>query len=488
MDDGLGPLPVGQPRAGLVAEVMAVLACLEVGATAVVACSGGPDSTALAHLVAEARPDLALHLVHVRHGLRVDDHRDAEVVRLHGTWLDLPVRVQDVEVVASGQGTEAAAREARYGALRDVAREYDAVAILVGHTAEDQAETVLFRLARGTGLDGLGAMEAVRGDLVRPLLRLRRADVHRFVELEGLPHVEDPTNREPHVRRSIVRHRLLPLLDEIAPDPVAALVRIAGLLRADRAALDAAAASGLAQVRTVGPVQAVPDRVLAADGDLASLALARRIVRTVLSRFTRDPPDAASVARVLSLEPGSAASLPGPVEVTAAGGWRAFAPRTLPHCPEVPIAMPGETAWPCAGAVIRTVTQEVDRAASDPVGPVTLELPGIWTPPAADADPVLRPPGAVADRLVLTLPAEVGELTVRHREPGDEVATAGGTRSLQDVLVDAGVPRAIRELWPVIVRHDGRVLWVPGYAADDEVLRAGRRAPAGQLRLEAATD
>ena len=485
MDDGLGPLTVGQPRAALVAEVMAVLDHLDVGETVVVACSGGPDSTALAHLTAEARPDLDLHLVHVRHGLRDDDHEDAEVVRLHGGWLDLPVRVMDVEVVSSGQGTEAAAREARYAALRGVAREYRATAIALGHTAEDQAETVLFRLARGTGLDGLGAMEAIRDDLVRPLLRLRRDDIHRFVEMEGLPHVQDPTNRDPAIRRSIVRHRLLPLLQEVAPDPVGALVRIAALVRDDRAALDAAAKPGIEQVRTIGPVHTVPDRVLSTD-DAAGSALARRVVRAILTRFTGEPPDAVSVARVLSLEPGSAASLPGPVEVTAAGGWRAFAPRTLPRSPESPVRIPGETAWPCAGAVIRAVTPEVDGPSADRSGQVALDLPGIWAPAPADQEPGVLPPGAVAERLVLSLPEDVGGLRVRHREPGDEVATAGGTKSLQDVLVDAGVPRAVRELWPVVVADDGRVVWIPGYTADESVLRAGRRAPVAQLRLGSA--
>ena len=496
MDDGLGPLPVGQPRAALVAEVMHALRHLDVGATAILACSGGPDSTAMAHLVAEARPDLALHLAHVRHGLRDDDHRDAEVVRLHAAWLDLPIRILDVEVVAGGEGMEAAARDARYAALREVAREYDAHTIMVGHTAEDQAETVLLRLARGTGLDGLGGMERVGGDLVRPLLRLRRGDVHRFVELEGLPHVEDPTNRDPQVRRAIVRHQLLPLLEEIAPDPVAALVRMAALARDDVVALDAAAAQRIGEVRAVGPVRAVPDRVVAVtEADRAGLALARRVVREILTGFTGRPPDAATVARVLALEPGSAASLPGPVEVTVAGGWRAFAPRTLPRSPERRVLVPGVTSWPAAGAVIVAVTPETEppdagavegqrRRGAEPEH-LTLDLPGIWSPPVPDADPALLPPGAVAARLVLDLPVDVGELRIRHREPGDEVVTAGGTRSLQDVLVDAGVPRAVRELWPVLVAGDGRVLWVPGYAADEAVLRAGRAAPAVQLRVRA---
>ena len=199
----LGPLPAGQSRAALLDEVVRVLAGIPADAALVVACSGGPDSSALAHLVAEARPDVHLHLVHVRHGLRDDDRRDVEVVRTHAAWLDVPLAIVDVEVVPDGHGTEAAARDARYAALRTEAATSGAHAIAVGHTADDQAETVLFRLARGTGIDGLAAMDAVSGDLLRPLLRLRRDDVHRFVALEGLPHAEDPTNQDPAVRRAI---------------------------------------------------------------------------------------------------------------------------------------------------------------------------------------------------------------------------------------------------------------------------------------------
>lgn len=488
MDDGLGPLPAGQPRAALVAEVLRMLDHLDVGASVVTACSGGPDSTALAHLVAEARPDLELHLVHVRHGLRADDGEDAEVVRLHAGWLGVPVEVLDVEVVVDGRGTEAAAREVRYAALREAAADLDARAVLVGHTADDQAETVLLRLARGTGIDGLGAMAEVRGDLVRPLLRLRRTDIHRFVDLEGLPVVQDPTNRDPKVRRALVRHQLLPLLEEVAPDPVGALTRLAALARDDRAALDAAAASTLAQVCRIGPVRAIPDRVLASAEDRGGVALARRVVRAVLTELVGDPPDASTVARALALEPGSAASLPGPVEVTAAGGWRAFAPRTLPRGAEQQVLIPGDTGWPCAEVVVRAIT-----AGSDPVRPErdaqgTLALPGIWTPPLHDPQPRSLPPGAGADRLVLALPEDLGPLRIRHREPGDAIATAGGTRTLQDVLVDAGVPRAVRELWPVIVAADGRAVWVPGYAADEQVLRAGRQRPQAQLRVIAAAE
>ncbi len=482
-----GPLPAGQGRSALIDEVVRVLRVVPSDAAVVLACSGGPDSTALAHLCAEARPDLALHLVHVRHGLR-DDAADLEVVTTHARWLDLPLVVSDVEVEPDGRGLEAAARDARYEALRDAARTCGATTILVGHTADDQAETVLLRLARGTGIDGLSAMEQVRDDLIRPLLRLRRADVHRFVDLEGLPVAQDPTNHDPQVRRAIVRHELLPVLARVAPDPVGSLARLADLARADAAALDAAASGTLAEVVRVGPVRAIADRRLDRLGEgLGASALARRVVRQVLAEFGSEPPDAATVSRVLALPDGSAASLPGPVEVTSAGGWRAFAPRRLPRSDATEVGPAGRTTWSPAGLDIERIGPDSSAGEGPRLLQTALPLPGVWAPPPADRHRVVQPPGARPEWLVLALPADVGVLILRHRAPGDRIRTAGGTRNLQDVLVDAGVPRAVREIWPVVAGSDDRVVWSPGYAADDEVLRAGRLTPVTQLRVVASS-
>jgi tRNA(Ile)-lysidine synthase len=198
--------------------------------------------------------------------------------------------------VAPGPNLEARARTARYAALPPGA--------LTGHTADDQAETVLLNLVRGAGLDGLAGMAPER----RPLRRLRRRETGALCAAVGLVPVVDPSNADPAIRRNRVRHELLPLLDDIAARDVAAvLARQADAARAEAALLDELA----------GGVDVRDARALAA----APVALARRAVRAWLRSCgpggpERHPPDAAAVERVLAVARGEA------VACQVAGGWR----------------------------------------------------------------------------------------------------------------------------------------------------------------------
>ncbi|MBW3659979.1 MAG: tRNA lysidine(34) synthetase TilS [Actinobacteria bacterium] len=472
-----GPLPEGQSRDRILAEVGRALDVVPEGTTVLVALSGGPDSTALAYLTAEARPDLQLVLGHVRHGLR-DDREDVRVVTDHARFLGARLEVAEVVVRPTGEGVEAAARAHRYAALRRQAREAGAAFVLLGHTAEDQAETVLMRLARGTGVPGLGGMAVNRGGLLRPMLRLRRSDVRRFVVHEGLAAVEDPMNRDRTFTRTIARSEVLPVLARLGPDPVAALARLADVARDDADKLDLDASQVLVGiVRRYGPVW------LLRRDDLDGLhpAIANRVVRDVVShaRGTDDPPSASQVARVLSLEAGAAADLPG-VSATAGGGWLAIGPQDLVEAPDVPLAVPGRTRWGPGRVDVVAIDESSARPADRQLA---LDLGERWSPPDVEVPPGLVPPGGRDElgRVVLG-EVHVPELVVRARRPGDRIRTGGGTRKLQDVLVDAGVPRLIRDLVP-LVAHGDRVLWVPGIAVDAAALAAGRRSPRLLLHL-----
>lgn len=222
------------------AAVRAALHDLPLGALALVACSGGPDSTALAGAVAVQGPRAGLRVgaVVVDHGLQ---DGSTQVAAATAGWLRTrglaPVEVVRVQVRGPG-GPEGTAREARYAALADAAGRHGAVAVLLGHTRDDQAETVLLGLARGSGARSLAGMAPVRGIYRRPLLGLPRSTVHAALD-PAAPVVQDPHNADPAFARSRARTTVLPVLErELGPGISAALARSADLLRADAEALE----------------------------------------------------------------------------------------------------------------------------------------------------------------------------------------------------------------------------------------------------------
>ena len=220
-----------------------------------VACSGGADSLALAAAVAFEAPRAGLRAgaVIVDHDLQAGSlsvaERAADQCRAMG--LD-PVEIVRVHVEGSGCGPEAGARDARYRAFEDVVRRTLAVAVMLGHTREDQAEQVLLGLARGSGARSLSGMPTRRGPYVRPLLRVPRAITVAACEAAGLTAWVDPHNSDPAYRR--VRARgLLPVLErELGPGTVAALARSADLIREDADALDDLAAQALSGLGEIG--------------------------------------------------------------------------------------------------------------------------------------------------------------------------------------------------------------------------------------------
>jgi tRNA(Ile)-lysidine synthase len=241
--------------------------------------SGGADSTALMVLAVAAGCDVVA--VHVDHGLRAGSAVEAELVRDNAAQIGCAFRATRIEI-ADGPNLEARAREARYAALPPD--------VLTGHTADDQAETVLVNLLRGAGASGRAGM---RPGHRRPLLRLRRDDTEALCRELGLEIVRDPSNDDPRHLRNRVRHELLPLMSELASrDVVPVLVRQADLARDEADLLDDLA-------RPFDPTDA---KALAA----APVALARRAVRHWLRGA--HPPDAATVERVLEVARGSSAA------------------------------------------------------------------------------------------------------------------------------------------------------------------------------------
>jgi tRNA(Ile)-lysidine synthase len=296
-----------------------------------VACSGGADSLALAAAAVALRGAGAVHAAVVDHGLQDGSAERATATAELLAAMGASATVRRVEVTGSG-GLEAAARRARYAALR-AARQHPDAPVLLGHTLDDQAETVLLGLGRGSGARSLAGMRAWDPPWCRPLLGVRRAVTRAACVAAGLPVWEDPHNADPRFTRVRLRHEVLPLLEDVLAGGVAeALARTARQLREDGEALDALAHDLLARVHDPLPGPDAPDRPAPPEpGGLrteplaaAPVALRRRALRAWLAAagvtgLTDEHLRAADVLAGQGPDRGGVA-LPGGLELVRARG------------------------------------------------------------------------------------------------------------------------------------------------------------------------
>jgi tRNA(Ile)-lysidine synthase len=393
--------------------------------------SGGADSVALLHALA-AVPGLRLVAAHLDHGLRPDSGEDAAFCRALCRQLGVPLRVGRADVRAraarEGAGVEAAARDERRAFLERVRLASGARWIALAHTRDDQAETVLLRLLRGSGSAGLGAMRTRAGRLLRPLLRVARADVLAHLAAHGLEWREDATNADPAILRNRVRHELIPYLEaRFNPAVREALARTASLLAAEADVLRGMA--GAIAVRRDGGSAVVPRAAVVE----APPAIARLAVRAAIR--------SAGGLRGVSLDHVDAV-LDLAARASASG-------RRLP--------LPGRREAAIHFDEIRVGPAAAASAAFD----VALEVPGRAALP--DGRVVVARPRRRAGPDVVALPE--GPLTVRNRRPGDRVVSAGREMSLRRFLMARRVPAAERDRLPVIAA--GRtVVWVHGQPVD----------------------
>ena len=272
------------------------------GAALVLAVSGGPDSTALLHGAARLAPEHGWRLVvaHLDHALRAESGSDAAFVASAAKRLGLVVEIRraDVRVLAAAEhrSLEDAGRHARYGFLEEVAAGLGSEAFIVtAHTADDVAETILLRLARGSGLRGVRGIPARRGRIVRPLLGARRATLREALDAAGIAYLTDPTNADAVHARNRVRSDLLPALERVNPAAVEALLRFGRLAADDDDLLDAIAAAELAKRRDGEEDGALSWR------DPPARALGRRLLRLAIGD---PPPSAERVEAVLDAAEG----------------------------------------------------------------------------------------------------------------------------------------------------------------------------------------
>jgi tRNA(Ile)-lysidine synthase len=323
--------------ADLAAKALAGAGVPEDGDGVAVAVSGGADSLALLHAlrVLSGPRRWRLAVVTVDHGLRPGSAADAAFVADHAKALGLPARVLTLTAADleghQAAGPEGAARAARYAVLWPAADALGCQWLATGHTLDDQAETVLLQLLRGTGPDGLAGMPVRSGRLLRPLLAVRRSETRASCTATGLAWRDDPTNATDGPLRNRVRHHLLPLLEQLRPGATQTLARTATLAADDRTWLGPLVETALAAttrptgtVDTGGSVDSgEPPPQPPVDLDAAGLAelpvaLARRVVRVGAARAGIGAPDAAATDRVLALAraaDGAETTWPGGVAV-----------------------------------------------------------------------------------------------------------------------------------------------------------------------------
>lgn len=416
----------------------------------VAAVSGGSDSVALAHVLARLDRDGLGHLVglvHVHHRLRgTAADSDAVFVAALAARLGVPLLTRRVDVAAlaraEGWSIEMAGREVRLTSYAAALREFGADAVALGHTQDDQAETVLLRLARGTGPRGLAAMAPRNGWRVRPLLDLDRHALRRWLHVQGESWCEDATNADLRVPRNRMRAQVRPALRAVNPRADEAVARLARLQAADMALLESLADEAWARVAVVD------DQGVRLDWPgLRTLpeALATRVARRAL-RWMGLTGDERQTAVLLS----------GP---------------SRRHLNRVSVQRLGTEVVLRRDAIVRpalTGAGNIGARALTVPGTVTLELSGLRL--SADGPQPVEDVGPrVPDQVWICADVAMAGLLVRGWRAGDRIQPLGlqGHRKLQDVFVDRKVPRDERSLVPVVCAHDGTVLWVAGHVLSE---------------------
>ena len=385
----------------------------------VVAVSGGADSTALLLILADLADELGIviHVAHFDHRTRPKESaEDADFVAKLANRIGAPIRVGRADKPTK---TEDAARTARYDFLRRAASEIGATAIATGHTRDDQAETVLLHLTRGSGLAGLAGMRPVREGIARPLLAIGRKDTVAVCRAARIRPRTDPTNRSLKFARNRVRLEVLPKLAKINPRASEAIARFA---------------EAAAELQTEDDVDLADALARARDKDAIVIAALGPTVRSrALALAWRD-----ATGRVLGARHRKALD---DLAATEDGS------RSLD--------LPGGSAIREYG-LLRIVGDRVVEK-SDPATPMELGREIIWNDWRLVLGGSATPNGAQEAEVPKKL---LRKLVVRQRHDGDRMA-GRRRKKLQDLFTDAKIPASRRSRWPVIASEDG-VWWVPG--------------------------
>jgi len=399
------------------------------GDSVICAVSGGADSVALLFAMYLLKEKLCIRLsaAHFNHRLRGgESDRDEAFVRDFCDRYDIPLFVGGGEVVPGKKGLEAAARDARYAFLKTLPGK-----IATAHTADDNAETVLLHLVRGTGLKGLGGIAPVNGIVIRPMLNVTRQDVEHFLDEWCLSRVTDSSNETDQFLRNRLRHHVMPLLREENPKIAENMSAMALRLRQDEDCLAQMAVQETLEVEHLKALHpAVRSRVL------------ERFLKECGIREPEGVHIVQAEALIYSDKPSAKAHFPGGVTIARNYG------------------------------ILEVLGEE------ESIRQVVLTCPGR----VELADMCIICEGAekiINDRNTFTVIPQ-GEMVVRSRQPGDAITLNGGTKSLKKLFIDKKIPAAQRLQIPVIADGAG-VLGV--YSIGAGIDRIAKELPAVQIRF-----
>ena len=428
------------------ADHLRASAWLDDASEVVIGVSGGMDSMVLLHLMrfGDRVPPVSLHVAYVDHRMRKGSAEDAAwVAGICAEW-EVPCGVHR----APGPITsEAAGRELRYRLFEEIRQGLgDGAVTMTAHTADDQAETVLFRAARGSGIRGLGGIRPVRSpSVVRPLLPFWRRELEAYAAARGIPFREDPTNRDLRWIRNRVRHQILPALEEAVPGAAGALAALADTSRTHAAALDelldariAALAVGTDYERS-DELSLDRNALCALSDPVLTLVMRRAVARlggeagraatAALVRFVRESPSGRSV------DVGGGAVVERHLAAVRIRGHELGSrPVPAPAGVQIDANGSGETVF-----------------ARNAVGGGAVRV--VWGPSPRPGFPhVAHIP---RDRVPFPL-------VLRAWEPGDRVQMPFGRKKVKKLLLEARVPADRREHFPVLADAAGTILWIPG--------------------------
>ncbi|MEN3002365.1 MAG: tRNA lysidine(34) synthetase TilS [Armatimonadota bacterium] len=419
------------------------------GGIVIVGYSGGADSTALLHILTRLQNDLMLrvHAAHLHHGIRPEAEKDVVLCQSVCESLGVPLHVGRVDVprLAQEQGLtiEEAGRHARYAFFERLADEIGAVAIATAHTRDDQIETILINLLRGTGPRGLRGMPYQRGRIIRPLLDVSREQTHAYCREQNLPTCFDYTNLDPRQLRFRVRTELLPVLYALSPTFDRHLLRLAQIIENEEAWWEA-------QIREL-----LKER----DAYTLRLDFVQRLHPAVQRRLLRE-----------WLRPHLGATNLPPFEILEGIRHAVVAQRP--------------SSWQLSDAVRLVITGESLQIRRDeplpadyeytivPGSPLLLPEIGAWLElelRPCPADPHTRD----RDEAWLCAEAVQGQLKVRNWRPGDRFLPLGMRmesdmqglprgRKVSRILIDLKIPASQRRRLPLLCDEAG-ILWIPGY-------------------------